>query len=128
MFMFCRSLFVLLSFFFWPLCCLYFFDLRILITLWYLQTLLIQAPNFILNLVCHYINLYTCIFPVHGSDSDSGVGSSVSVVYNTATSMPCDCFETVVKSCYLSYFPVVGCVIAVSSFAGTSTVGIFSYV
>ena len=35
--MFCRSLFVLLSFFFWPLCCLSFFDLRIL---WYLQTLL----------------------------------------------------------------------------------------
>ena len=30
--MFCRSLFVLLSFFFWPLSCLFFFDLRILIT------------------------------------------------------------------------------------------------
>jgi hypothetical protein len=30
--MFCRSLFVLLSFFFWPLCCLFFFNLRILIT------------------------------------------------------------------------------------------------
>jgi hypothetical protein len=30
--MFCRSLFVLLSFFFWLLCCLSFFDLRILIT------------------------------------------------------------------------------------------------
>ena len=30
--MFCRSLFVLLSFFFRPLCCLSFFDLRILIT------------------------------------------------------------------------------------------------
>ena len=29
---FCRSLFVLLSFFCWPLCCLSFFDLRILIT------------------------------------------------------------------------------------------------
>ena len=29
---FCRSLFVLLSFFFWPLRCLSFFDLRILIT------------------------------------------------------------------------------------------------
>jgi hypothetical protein len=28
-------------FFFWPLCCLFFFDIRILITsLWYLQTLL----------------------------------------------------------------------------------------
>ena len=30
--MFCGSLFVLLSFFFWTLCCLSFFDLRILIT------------------------------------------------------------------------------------------------
>ena len=29
---FYRSLFVLLSFFFWPLCCLSFFELRILIT------------------------------------------------------------------------------------------------
>ena len=39
--MFSRSLFVLLYFFFWPLCCLFFFDIRILITsLWYLQTLL----------------------------------------------------------------------------------------
>ena len=32
MFMFCRSLFILLSFFFWPLCCLSFPDLQILIT------------------------------------------------------------------------------------------------
>jgi hypothetical protein len=30
--MFCRSLFVLLYFFFWPLCCLFFFDIQILIT------------------------------------------------------------------------------------------------
>ena len=30
--MFCRSLFVLLLIFFWPLCCLLFFDIRILIT------------------------------------------------------------------------------------------------
>ena len=30
--MFCRSLFVLLYFFFWPLYCLYFFDVRVLIT------------------------------------------------------------------------------------------------
>ena len=30
--MFCRSLFVPLSLFLWPLCCLSFFDLRILIT------------------------------------------------------------------------------------------------
>ena len=32
MFMFCRSLFVLLYFFFWPLCCLFFSDIQILIT------------------------------------------------------------------------------------------------
>ena len=31
--MFCRSLFVLLFFFVWPLCCQFFFNLRILITL-----------------------------------------------------------------------------------------------
>ena len=38
---FCRLLFVLLYFFLCPLCCLFFFDIRILITsLWYLQTLL----------------------------------------------------------------------------------------
>ncbi len=30
--MLCKSLIVLLSFFFWPLCCLFFFDIRILIT------------------------------------------------------------------------------------------------
>ena len=30
--MFCRSLFVLLYFFFWPLYCLFFFDIQILIT------------------------------------------------------------------------------------------------
>jgi hypothetical protein len=30
--MFCRALFVLLYLFFWSLCCLFFFDIRILIT------------------------------------------------------------------------------------------------
>ena len=30
--MFCRSLFVLLCFFFWSLCCLFIFDIRIMIT------------------------------------------------------------------------------------------------
>jgi hypothetical protein len=39
--MLCRSLFVLLSFFLWPMCCLSI-DLRILIT-WYIQTLLMYA-------------------------------------------------------------------------------------
>ena len=44
--MFCRSLFVLLYFFLWSLCCLLFLDLQILITsLWYLQTLLTLAEH-----------------------------------------------------------------------------------
>jgi len=50
--MFYRTLFVLLSFFFWPLYCLSFFDLRLLFThfriklwLWYLQTLLIRSSR-----------------------------------------------------------------------------------
>ena len=39
--MLCRSLFVPFSFFFWPLYCLSYFDLRLLITsLWYLKTFL----------------------------------------------------------------------------------------
>ena len=37
---FCRSLFVLLYFFFWPLCFLFFFDIRFWLPLWYLHTLL----------------------------------------------------------------------------------------
>jgi hypothetical protein len=41
---FCRSLFVLLYFFFWPLCCLFFFDIRILITsLWYLVAIVLSV-------------------------------------------------------------------------------------
>jgi hypothetical protein len=43
--MFCRSIFVLLSFFLWPLCCLSFFDLRVLMT-----------PMFII--------MYSCGLPV----------------------------------------------------------------
>jgi hypothetical protein len=48
--MFCRSLLVLLYFFFWPLCCLFFDIKMILITsLWYLQTLLISFKSNCLN-------------------------------------------------------------------------------
>jgi len=34
----CRSSFAHVSFFFWPLCCLSFFDLHFWLPLWYLQT------------------------------------------------------------------------------------------
>jgi hypothetical protein len=50
--MLCRSLFVLFSYFFWPLCCLSSFDLRILITFWYLQTLFISL----------YSSIELCLF------------------------------------------------------------------
>jgi hypothetical protein len=42
--MFCRSLFVLLYFFFWPLCCVTFFDIRTLITP--LVSVVRLVPNF----------------------------------------------------------------------------------
>ena len=45
--MFCRSLFVLLLFLFWPLYCLFFLDLRLLITLWYrVANVLSVLPRF----------------------------------------------------------------------------------
>ena len=50
-----QTLLVLLSFFFWPLCCLFFFDILILITsLWYLQTLLLSF------IVVHNLNTIKC--------------------------------------------------------------------
>jgi len=53
--MICRSLFFILSFFFWALCCLSFFDIRILITPLVSSTLLggtsIAVSLFYLNLV-----------------------------------------------------------------------------
>jgi hypothetical protein len=68
-FMFCRSLFALLYFFFWPLCCLFYFDIRILITSrWYLQTFLTRSTLDILwriqilisNLVSIHLHLCSC--------------------------------------------------------------------
>ena len=72
--MFCRSLFVLLSFFFWSLCCLFFFDIRILITplvssnssylVWVLQIYLcLIAVSARLNLKKRYsVRLYPQLF------------------------------------------------------------------
>ena len=48
--MLCRSLFVLLYFFFWPLCCLFFSDIRILI-----------APLVSSNSSCNHIYTRVCI-------------------------------------------------------------------
>ena len=56
--MFCRSLLVILFFFFWLLYCLSFFDIRILITsLWYLQTLLQLSLTIIMKFY-YYFQLF----------------------------------------------------------------------
>ena len=58
--MFCRSLFVHLYFFFWPLCCLFFLALRILITSLVSSTLLLNvfiAMIALSNSWCIYENI-----------------------------------------------------------------------
>jgi hypothetical protein len=56
--MFCRLLFVLLYLLFWPFCCMFFFDIQILITLWYLQTLIkVQRSMFDGNDFRYYANM-----------------------------------------------------------------------
>ena len=61
---FCRSLFVLLYFFFWPLCCLFFFDIRIIIaplvssiSSSYVRSLSVQY----LNDLSYFVNIMCCI-------------------------------------------------------------------
>ena len=56
--MFCRSLFVLLSFFFWPLCCQFFFNLRILITS-LLSYVSLDCPIVIASDVLAYVDSLT---------------------------------------------------------------------
>ena len=67
--MFCRSLFVILHFFSLPLCCLFFFDIRILITsLWYLQALLtiikLIQDNKLSNETHQQYTLIYFVFPI----------------------------------------------------------------
>ena len=65
--MLCRSLFVLLCLLFWPFCCLFFFDIQILITLWYLQTLIkVQRSMFDRNdfRYCEIVPLF-CLSSFH---------------------------------------------------------------
>jgi hypothetical protein len=53
--MFCRSLFVLLSVFFRPLCCLSFFDLQFLITP------LVSSNSSDIDFVVYYVSLFAII-------------------------------------------------------------------
>ena len=58
---FCRVLFVLLYFFIWPLYCLFFFDLRFLITNCSYH---LQVTN-----ICLYRNKSTIPFSLHSQDA-----------------------------------------------------------
>jgi hypothetical protein len=54
-----------LSFFFWPLCCLFFYDIRFWLPLWYLQTLLYTLLNtswYIVNKTYSVRNKHTLYF------------------------------------------------------------------
>ena len=69
--MFCRSLFVLLSFFFQPLCCLFFFDIRILITP------LVSSKSYLFSQV---------VWPVgHGTFTDMQTNIIRSLIYRCNT-------------------------------------------
>jgi hypothetical protein len=67
--MFCRSLFVLLYFFYWPLCCLFFFDIRILIAPLASSNSFLYSSKLKLSLIIHitscstsdthHVNLFT---------------------------------------------------------------------
>ena len=75
---FCRSFFVLLYFLFWPLCCLFFFNIWILITsLWYLQALLVTLPYpHLLVYIVFLFNIYQLknIQPLSGESKDYKIG------------------------------------------------------
>ena len=76
--MFCGSLFVLLYFFFWPLCCLFFFDIRILITplvsssysYWWTKTKYIEINIHLPQIAHTFITYYSihCILPWIGNE------------------------------------------------------------
>ena len=53
--MFYRSLFVLLYFFFWPLCCMFFFDLRILITLLVYSNFFVPIQEKEVSFICELV-------------------------------------------------------------------------
>jgi hypothetical protein len=61
--MFCRSLFVLLYIFFWPLCCLLFFDIRILLTL-------LVSLNSSYIIWFDTIGLETTVYPTRGDHAN----------------------------------------------------------
>jgi hypothetical protein len=60
--MFCSSLFVLLYLFFWPLCCLFFFDIRILTT----SLIHCVFKLFLLSIMTHSMSKYFALVHPRG--------------------------------------------------------------
>ena len=66
--MFSRSLFVVLYVFFWPLCCLFFSELRFRLPLWYLQALLTCTVLKTINVLLqksYYVYWWLTVFNLH---------------------------------------------------------------
>ena len=61
--MFCRLLFVLLYFLFWPLCCLFSFDIRILIAPLVFANSSVYIHFFINTSLFPLLNVFASIFP-----------------------------------------------------------------
>ena len=90
--LFCRSLFVLLSFFsFWPLCCLFFFDIRILIT-----PLVSSNSSYDISRLCDYSST-TCVTSGAGTAYPSGTHEFTTVFPQS--------FVFCVVLCKLEYLP-----------------------
>jgi hypothetical protein len=90
---FCKSLFVLLSLFFWPLYCLFFFDVRLMIT-----------PLVSLDFSCIWFAILYCIFD---SDSQSCVITFVlNILWGFFSLVPLFGQHTNLRSHYLGWVEI----------------------
>lgn len=70
------------------------------------------------------LNFTKIFILVNGHTSSGGWFRGGSIVYNSVTPAPCDCATELLKSCYLAYIPIVGCVVSVMNLAESS---VFTY-
>jgi hypothetical protein len=81
--MFCRSLYVVLHFLYWPLCCLFFFDIRILITplvrdcIGYITLLVIALIEYVDTSNMTILSMYHEIYKIPNNKSHENLGNMV---------------------------------------------------
>ena len=86
--MFCRSLFVRLHFFFWPLCCLFFFDIRFLIAPLGSSNFSCVQDGWSIGMYCHF--QYVCCYIVTTKliESKSDLDSHLTHIWSYQLSDP----------------------------------------